>query len=727
MSNKKLIAAALAVAKTGLPVFPTHDKKPAWSNAELGVKKGEGGYKIATTDPKRIKELFSHERATEIAVPMGEMSGLICIDVDHHKSLSAKQWMLDNMDFLKDTRSHRTRNGGRHYTFKHPGDQHRFPSTLSEGVDLKAGGTGYVCWPGTEGYEVMNDFEVQDFPLEVLEQAMRDRGGSGATTKGDSFNPATDDELVAAVQDASDLYPALRTLSFRLPSRRNGQGKPLEHEQMVHILKDIMDSSVASKSTHVRHEDWLDRSSKIDDLVESSLRKHNEPVMSDEFIELMKADGPSFFNGSMETDSRPTGPQRETTAEDIEKRVAEFEGLPDGFVETSVDDLHDEIIKPVEWLVPSYIPKGNTVGMAGASNVGKTRWLAGLAVSMSVGQTDLMGLPPMDREGAVVLWVANEERVGDIKRRMKAFVRLHKIKGGIKIVIRGKDHGTLKLATINQNGVLQVAEKNVASLIAAIRHTKAEMVIFDPYVTLNEGGSENAVDGVAVLRRAFLAITNATGAAILYAHHTPKRERNSQGDWYRGQETAFRGSGDIAAQLDCGFTLSQWWPPGSKSTPQRKAWMEHHIDDNLSRFIELCPCKIREGEWPERVVYELVGQEMDEGEGMDIGVCLLSSEAEASNCLVHEAADQIRKHEIAHALYETFGLGEVVGLTKIHKKMLGNSVWPEAKSPKYQGDLKQVVDSFAKPSPVDGGVFVQLENISGKWGLKIWEESDDGG
>ena len=81
MNTSDLIKEALAVGKL-YPVFPTIDKKPCWSNAELKVQSGEGGYQIATQDPDRIKELFSHPNAREIAVPMGSMSGLLCIDVD---------------------------------------------------------------------------------------------------------------------------------------------------------------------------------------------------------------------------------------------------------------------------------------------------------------------------------------------------------------------------------------------------------------------------------------------------------------------------------------------------------------------------------------------------------------------------------------------------------------------------------------------------------------------
>lgn len=159
-ASSMLVEAALAVAKH-YPVFPTNDKMPCWSNNELGVPKGEGGFKVATQDPDRVVELFSHRRATEIAVPMGAMSGLLCVDVDSHKSLEAAQWLRENWVFLKNTLIHKTRSGGFHFIFQHPGDNIRFPSTLCSGVDLKAGGNGYICWPGTKGYMEVEACDVE--------------------------------------------------------------------------------------------------------------------------------------------------------------------------------------------------------------------------------------------------------------------------------------------------------------------------------------------------------------------------------------------------------------------------------------------------------------------------------------------------------------------------------------------------------------------------------------
>ena len=41
------------------------------------MKKGDGGYKIATQAPEWVKELFSHPRAKELAISMGEISGTL--------------------------------------------------------------------------------------------------------------------------------------------------------------------------------------------------------------------------------------------------------------------------------------------------------------------------------------------------------------------------------------------------------------------------------------------------------------------------------------------------------------------------------------------------------------------------------------------------------------------------------------------------------------------------
>lgn len=262
MPTKKtyLIEAALAIAEQGLPVFPTNQKMPAWSNADLGVGKGDGGYKAASTDPDRVRELFSHPRATEIAVPMGELSGLLCVDVDLDKGPEVEQWHVENAEWLSETRCHKTRSGGRHYLFKHVAGV-RFPATLAYGVDLKAAGNGYVCWPGTDGYEVIDDAPPSRFPLDKLGEAAREKDG---TLKSSSWNAASDEELIAAVASGESYHPALRSLSVRMAQRR------VDIEQARNTLYYLMDENKPEQDI----DRWEDRRAKIPDLIETAYERY---------------------------------------------------------------------------------------------------------------------------------------------------------------------------------------------------------------------------------------------------------------------------------------------------------------------------------------------------------------------------------------------------------------------------------------------------------------------
>lgn len=292
-----LVEQALAVAKK-YPCFPTTDKRPTWSNAGLGVKRGEGGYKVATQDPTKIRKLFQHPRAREIAVPMGAMSGLLCIDVDlykdSHEDRALGEWMKKNHKLLA-TMAHQTRSGGLHFIYKHPGDDVRFPATLRPGVDVKAGGNGYVCWPPTTGYVLWNKLPVKAFPMALLEDALKAKGGSGATGFAGSYNADDDATLIDTITHATDLYPALRTLSFRMPTRNFEDGSSLTQGQQVEILENIMLSSIAAVPGHPRHDDWQDRFAKIRELVVSANEKHARSALNAETARLL-AEGPSFID-----------------------------------------------------------------------------------------------------------------------------------------------------------------------------------------------------------------------------------------------------------------------------------------------------------------------------------------------------------------------------------------------------------------------------------------------
>ena len=109
-----MIKAALAVGARW-PVFPLNKKKrPVWSNAELGVARGGGGFHAATQEPDEIRRLFEHRDAFLIGVPTGAEHGLVVVDLDFYKSAAAAAWKEENEHRLPDTRTHKTMNGGEH-------------------------------------------------------------------------------------------------------------------------------------------------------------------------------------------------------------------------------------------------------------------------------------------------------------------------------------------------------------------------------------------------------------------------------------------------------------------------------------------------------------------------------------------------------------------------------------------------------------------------------------
>ena len=716
--NEELIRAALAVAKK-FPVFPTANKRPCWSNKELGVGRGEGGYKSASQDPERVKELFSHRNATEIAVPMGERSGLMCVDVDLYKMPELEKWVSDRLKTLGDTLSHKTRSGGLHFFFRHPGNGYRMPATLRPGIDVKAAGNGYVCWPPTEGYAAVNKNTPRAFPEKLFEEALKEKGGTGSLRVGSSFNSATNTELIDAIQSATDLYPALRSLSYRLPTQRSDEGAYLTVEEQIDILQNVMQSSVAASASHPRNDDWNDRFGKIEELVISANEKVRGAAMNEGAAKIL-AEGGSFIDRErMIATPRPIGPQREPTLGDVEQLVAE--ASPSAFTEYTGQSLDKTKIAPISWVVPGMVPESGTLSLGGTSGVGKTRWVASLLLLGAAGKLDLMGLP--SAKPFASLWLANEERVDDIGRRLKAVLRQHGLKKTLAINVRGKDAGMLRLVAINEVGTPELDLKNIALVVAEARRLGVTVIVFDPYITLSDAMDENSATSAAMLTKAFIMISTLTGAAVIHVHHTPK-DRTKDADWYRADSGAWRGSGAIYSALDCGYTLAHWMPKGKEP---RKKWKQEYLDKQLSRWIVLDTGKIREGRPIDPVLYELVGQALDKGEGDPIGVCRLSSEQEASKIQIDEAVGVLAVHELARALIQNLGGGNF-DPQATHNAMRDVPQWDGGKGSKVQTTryMPELLKLFGDVVQVAAGTVLlkhdKKKRTTGRWVFVIREK-----
>ena len=184
-------AAALELAAQGIYVFPlaVNGKTPVTLH----------GYQDATTDPRRIDEMWQRCRTANIGIATGA-SGLVVIDIDCKHGINGWEAFDDCLERLGElpgpTRMASTPSGGAHIYFREPagGDIRNSAGRLGPGLDVRAHG-GYVVappsiidgkayrWDITEPAKVLPDAwaEAMKPPrLMPVPVALRPRIGSGS-------------------------------------------------------------------------------------------------------------------------------------------------------------------------------------------------------------------------------------------------------------------------------------------------------------------------------------------------------------------------------------------------------------------------------------------------------------------------------------------------------------------------------------------------------------------
>ncbi|HVE23107.1 MAG TPA: bifunctional DNA primase/polymerase [Acidocella sp.] len=174
-ASMPILESALSIAAAGWPVFPCGaDKAPVCA----------GGLKAATTDPTRIKSLFSISKTAMIGMRMGKPSGLIAVDIDPRHG--GENWLATHLADLPETRIHSTMSGGVHLLFRAPDVEIRnSASKIAPGVDVRGEG-GYIIVPPSPGYSIENpDVDIADLPawLEALCKPAQAPAPSGAADR----------------------------------------------------------------------------------------------------------------------------------------------------------------------------------------------------------------------------------------------------------------------------------------------------------------------------------------------------------------------------------------------------------------------------------------------------------------------------------------------------------------------------------------------------------------
>ena len=160
------LAIALSLSRSRVPGLSVSSakKRPA-----ISKKAGGQGFKQATSNPDAVRSLWMlAPRSPLVGVPTGSVAGFDVLDIDYRSG--GKEWEDANASRLPDTRIHQTMSGGRHYFFRHaPGVRNSASKvTLAPGIDIRGDG-GYVIFPPSEGYTVINDCEPAEWPDWLLE------------------------------------------------------------------------------------------------------------------------------------------------------------------------------------------------------------------------------------------------------------------------------------------------------------------------------------------------------------------------------------------------------------------------------------------------------------------------------------------------------------------------------------------------------------------------------
>jgi hypothetical protein len=599
-----LITEALRLTQEyDLAVFPVaSDKRP----------RIKGWRTEATRDPDRIRKLFSLPGAAGIGVPCGPDNDIICFDLDYghtedpdrHARLA--QWEQELLGAIpRDAvMIRKTRSGGKHILAAWP--KTKPPRRIMPKLDVIIEGFYFVWWMNDGGYShvegELTDWAPGPGALEVVE---RDTLGSGSAlmTIEDAHTALWSDG------DSGQRHDALLRLAHDWVQEHPGQTREQMCAGLEAWARDIYGDRIDPDRLDQLLE-WRKGDEPGGELWRAFERPFRQRTVSDEDLARVAAK----IKGPRVTQLMSAAAQVQVH----EQATSEFETI-------MMPELMQEDLPDIEWVIEDLIPRANMVGIAGPSGAGKTRWIAALAVCLAAGRTDLLGMamaPP-----ARVLYIANEERTIDVKRRLKAFAALNGIVGDLPITVRGKEHGQLRLVS---DGAIH--EATVEKVVAATDAANADFVVFDPFVTLG-AEEENAAAGVGMVIEALQTVTNRTRAAVGFAHHTPKGDRGAPEDEWRGDPGAFRGSGAIYSPLDIAVTISPYLPPachakGQDGAAARRALKSAQRNKRVAKYVVLDSAKERESQGFAPVIYRLEGQEVRDG-GKPIGALRRVSEAEA--------------------------------------------------------------------------------------------------
>ena len=530
--QKPALEIALDYALHGLPVFPCVPltKRPYTQN----------GFKAATRDADQIRAWWQQWPDAMIGCPMGEESGLYCVDLDINKETGervgeASAQTLGILDDLKTGVQATTHSGGSHFNFAYPGEGFgNTASKIGQRIDTRGKG-GYTILPGSvtsEGRAYTWDF------LGIIETGL-DRLPELPDSIIEALRPKAAETPLS--QQATATAPATNILDINL-------GTPIAPgassvEAWAAKALDLECNALATAGEGRRNHQLNTSAFSLAQIVAAG-HLDEKTVRTRLFAAatqcgLLASDGEeqcraTFNSGWAAGYAQPRSPKPDDTWPKLEPMTPEIstpsdppgedQHSPGEVQHPPLDNEHAASIEArtlnLEWfddvapdLTDGYVVKGvigdGTMSVVyGPSNSGKTFFALDLAYHVAI-DTAWRGHRV---RGGGVLYLAAEGGKG-LLNRVAALRQEH---GVCDVPLAIKRAG---LDLLKSEADLQ----HIVDLARAVNErAPLRMIIIDTLSRVIAGGDENSAQDMTALIRNIGAIQEATKAHICIVHHTGK-------------------------------------------------------------------------------------------------------------------------------------------------------------------------------------------------------------
>lgn len=497
MNVDKLVEAALDWAAAGIRVFPCKaDKSPLTKNGHLD----------ATTDPRKIKELFEFygKEATMIGGRMGD--GLFAADFDLYKSESAAQSYMDELHArgnLPPTRVHKTARGGIHMFFEGEVQDCKPVS----GVEIKSDG-GYVILPPSPGYEVVSK-GIARAPKGLIENLVNARRANSL---------ASIDTLKANIISASDFHDSITMLASKLAA----QGK--DQVAITAEIRHVLEQSLAASPHHDRHSRWKsivgDRGGELSRIITSGYGKYNVNAPSLQLQEQAK-ETLDRLQQSAELFGFNKSPHH-GEVENVQTFSDEAWPFTQGYFADEEHKLEDQ-----RFTMYPIFAENETVVLFAEPKTGKTAIALTTALAISCGFD--LGAFKVAESGPTLYYALEGTRA--IRLRVAAWKKKKREEGVVlperipMYVVEG--HANFLREDKRQTEANKIIAANNYSIKAGVGPLKA--VYLDTLTKAMAGGDQNSVEDTSHLFDLIgLLRSGGVTATIIFVHHK-SRQGNARG------------------------------------------------------------------------------------------------------------------------------------------------------------------------------------------------------